>query len=149
MAENKSPAFQFYYKEWLTGTMSMTRQERDIYLMLIIASYDLEGLPNEMEEVYRIALCRTPSEKKSADYIIEKKFFIDSEGKYRNNRLEKVRSNQILFKESKSKAGKKGAVSRWQKDGTAMPLPLANDSSTSTTTSTTTIVHQMRILIIY
>lgn len=142
--KEKSPAFQFYYKEWITGTMSMNRVERDIYLLLIIASYDMNGLPSDSNEIYRIALCKSKKERESVDYILSKKFFKDSDGKFKNKRMENVRSNQLSFKQNKSVAGRKGAEKRWQSDGTAISLPLAKDSSTTTTTITTNHHHQQQ-----
>lgn len=131
----KSPAFQFYYKEWITATITMSRMERDIYLLLIIASYDLDGLPDDMNELCRITFAKSKSEKDAVQYLIGKKFTKDGSGLLRNGRMEKVRSNQKSFKQSKSESGKKGAEKRWQKNGTAIVSPMANDSSTTTTTT--------------
>lgn len=136
----KSPAFQFYYKEWITGTIHMSRTERDIYLLLLIASYDKDGLVDDENELQRIALCKNKAERDAVAYIISKKFHKDNGGLYRNNKMEDVRANQKSFKASKSESGKNGAEKRWQKNGTAILSPLANDSSTTTTTTTTAII---------
>lgn len=118
----------------------MTRVERDIYMLLLIASYDQNGLVDDVRELERTALCKTKSDKEAVKYVISKKFTKGPDGLLRNNRMEKVRENQKAFKEEKSKSGKLGAEKRWQKNGTAIVSPLANDSSTTTTASTTELI---------
>lgn len=134
MSKQKSPAFQFYYKEWLTGTMHLTRIERDIYLTLLIYSFDLDGLPDNGKLIERYASVKTKVERDALAVVLAK-FHKDDDGKLRNKTMEKVRKSLKDFKESKSEAGKEGAKKRWQKDSTAIVLPLAKNGSASTTAS--------------
>jgi uncharacterized protein YdaU (DUF1376 family) len=114
MPTEKSPAFQFYYKEWLTGTRIMTRIERDIYLSLLIYSYDLDGLPDDMPELQRIAACRNRHEVKALQYVL-RKFEKGDDGRLRNLRMERVRVNQTEFKKQMTDRGKKAAQARWHR----------------------------------
>ncbi len=54
-----------------------------------------------------------------------------------NPRLRKERARQVARKKAKSEAGKRGAKVRWEKDldGSAIAVPLANDSSSSSSPS--------------
>lgn len=136
--KHKSPAFQFYYKEWIVSTITMSRVERDIYLLLLIASYDLGGLPDDFEQLYKIAFCKNKKEKSILFSIISSKFIKNNFSKFVNFKMEQVRENQIEFSKSRMKAGKLGADKRWHSHKVAIGLPLAKHSSASTTPTTTT-----------
>lgn len=105
----------------------MTREERGLYIILLcmqwnvgfVTADDFDRLGSGMAE---------PSLK----HVI-RKFEADAEGLYRNKRLEQVRQEQQLYKETRQKAGKAGAEARWHPHGSANANAMANDGSPSPT----------------
>lgn len=141
----KSPSYQHYYKEWYTGTRSLTRQQRDIYRDLLDFSYDLNGLPDNISELEMLCSCKTKSERQDLRLVLEKKFKKDSENLFRNDRLEIVRKCQNEYREKKEISAKKAVAERWKRqrereDEEQDRITIASkeeyDRNTSTSTST-------------
>ncbi len=137
MAENKSPAFQLYGQDFLMGTLDFTAEEVGGYIRLLIHQWDKGSLPNDDKKLIKLSGMKPKSLE-----TVKQKFELNEDGNLRNKRLEKTRQQQIEFKKSKSESGKNGANKRWQKDGTAIVLPLAKNSSLSSTSSSTSKVQQ-------
>jgi len=133
---NKSPAFQFYPESWISDArvIAMSPEEEGHYIRLCGICW-LEGsLPSDPEEIQGLLKCRCETLEK-----VLKCFYINP----RNNsqllqkKLEKEKKKQRAFRKQKSSAGKKGASKRWEnkglgdksKNGTAIVLPLAKNSS--------------------
>lgn len=125
--ENKSPAFQFYARDFLAdiNVQLMTMEERGIYITLLAYAWIEKGIPSDTSKLKR--LCGNPN---NFDEIIENVLncFEEHNGRYYNPRMESIRSEQIDRKQRMSDAGKKGAEKRWN-NGVAIQKPLAKDSS--------------------
>lgn len=130
MAE-KRPAFQWYPKDYLTDerVVPMTLEEEGAYRRLMDYCWLHGSLPNDMARL--AAMC-----KASADHMAElwpaiEPCFQLVENRWIHPRLEIERRKQDNYRKAKSKAGKRGAKARWEKEenGTAIVLPMANDSS--------------------
>jgi len=133
---NKSPAFQFYPDDWNNdiNVISMTPEEEGHYIRLTGICWKEGYLPSDLESLQCLlkAPCQTLAK-------ILKCFYENPKNKLQllHKRLEKERKKQKAFRKKKSNAGKKGATKRWKykglqenkPDGTAIVLPLANDSS--------------------
>lgn len=135
----KSPAFQFYPKDWLTDdkVMGMTYAERGIYIDLLCYQWLNEGLNISIVEKPEV----TPNVKNC--------FNLDPDGKYRNPKLERVRAEQQEYRQKQSDKGRKGMESRWgnntaitqlssgynQNDNTAINRLLPDDNSSSSPSS--------------
>lgn len=140
----KSPAFQFYPNDFLSdpNVIVMSLQERGAYITLICLCW-ANPLPSNINRLAR--LCGVP-------VATFRKLWPALEVCFRPHptepdllihpRLERERAKQLAFRSEKSEAGKRGAAKRWQKDGTAIAqpsskngtaidLPMANDSSSS------------------
>lgn len=159
----KAPAYQRYPKDYLSSmrVSSMTLEEEGVYNRLLDHAWLSEGIPDDPAKVARIVGkgC-TPELAASAMTM-----FIKHPTKPNwlvSERQEEVRKEMIEYRESKSKAGRKGMGNRWGKDtekndvyrddsekdntvigllseknNTVIDLLLTNDnSSTSTSTST-------------
>ena len=141
---SKPPAFQFYADDYLGGTQKFTDAECGLYIRLLCAQWNEGGLPNDDSELQSYGKCKTPVNR------IREKFKLCKDGKLRNERLEEVREEQRLFRESKAKSGRNGAEKRWHSHSTAIAQPcvrhafaigetmakgMANDSSPSPTPS--------------
>jgi len=137
---NKSPAFQFYPGDFLSdeNVISMTFEERGVYITLLSICWIQGSIPADHTKIIRLLPgLSTPS----VPDIVMDRFTIMPDNPVRlvNKRLEKERQKQEDFREKKSQAGKKGGASRWKKeqnnDGSAIVLPMANDSSLSSSSS--------------
>ena len=134
--ENKSPAFQFYARDFLTdiNVQLMSMEERGIYITLLAFAWLENGVPNDITVLSR--LCGNPKDfEQSIQNVI--KCFYEQDGRLYNRRMESIRLEQKEKRAKASEAGKKGAQVRWQSDGKAMATPLQSHS-TATATATTT-----------
>lgn len=141
--KTKSPAFQFYAKDWLSDlrVRSLSYEEKGLYIELLAMSW-LEAIPNDTELLCQALHIAQPSIEK-----ILHTFFIERDNFFYNKKLEEYREEKIKFIKSKKEAGIKGATSRWgkaKKQSIAQPwhnhstpkdLPIANDSSSTDTSS--------------
>jgi uncharacterized protein YdaU (DUF1376 family) len=125
------PAFQFYADDFIAGTITMTRDERGLYIILLCMQWN-KGFVTE-DDFSRLG---DGMAAPSLAYV-KTKFQVDSDGGYRNQRLESVRAEQTLNRELRAKAGKLGAEKRWHTNGIAMAHPMANGSSPSPSPSPT------------
>lgn len=136
--KNRSPAFQFYPDDWNNdmNVIVMSPEEEGHYIRLLGICWKEGSLPSNPEDIQ--LLLKKPCE--NLDKIL--KCFLKNpknNSQLYHKRLEKERKKQREFRRKKSSAGKKGADSRWKNkglkgnkdNGTAMVLPLANDSSIS------------------
>ncbi len=130
---NKSPAFQWYPKDYLTdvNVEMMTLTEEGAYRRLMDYEWLSESLPNDHEKLAR--LCRVSLEQFEEMWPAIAPCFKITPEKITHSRLAKERRKQKSFKKTKSDAGKRGAKARWGKDknGSAINSPMAKDSSPS------------------
>ncbi|MDQ3048403.1 MAG: YdaU family protein [Bacteroidota bacterium] len=106
----KSPTFQLYVQDFLVGTMNMTASALGSYFLLLCHQWDQHGLPDDQEELMDLGKCDENVLNK-----LKKKFEKCKDGKLRNTKLEKIRSQQIVNRGFKSIAGSAGCEARWGK----------------------------------
>lgn len=153
----KSPAFQFYPKDWLSSraVRMMDAEQRGWYIQLLAEAWEgtpQNSLPDDPELLKKLAGAESGDAEKFAFVLSQ---FVSRRGKRYHPRLMVEMDKQKRFKEVKSQAGKNGAVRRWHSHTSAIPLPsvchasangktMADDSFASasaiaTAVSTTTI----------
>lgn len=130
---NQPPAFQFYASDYLSSSkvQRMTLEAEGAYVRLLAYNWQDGSIPSDFRQLSR--LCKTTPRKME---ILWNEFLHECftgegqpEGRLVNLRLERVRSEQVEYRNKKASAGQKGAEARWkdkQTDGTAIVLPLAN-----------------------
>lgn len=145
MTKEKSPAFQFYPKDWMSdiNTRCMTLEECGAYVELLCVEWLEKGLPDDDEQLAVISRLGDKWEK-SGDKI--KKCFNKVGDKLIHPRLKKERAKQKKRREQTSAAGRLGGMSRKTKGNMVkqtLSESLANDeaktnpsSSFSSSTST-------------
>ena len=159
--KNKSPAFQFYPKDFLSDekVLMMTNQEVGCYIKLLCYCW-LEGsIPSDVNKIAK--LCGENSSVMAELWPSLKSCF-KSTGNYlkrlKHCRLEKEREKQDKYHKERSESGIKGAKIRWEKglkelsnngsaNGSAnssaitqpMAEPMANDSSSSSSSSSSSL----------
>lgn len=123
----KPPAFQCYADDLLAGTADMTAEEFGVYWRLVCHSWNKNGLPNDD---YRLGLLAGQCQA-SAVALAKTKFVLGEDGLLRNPRLEKIRSEQVLYRQMQSEK----AHLSWEKrrarqsDGPPSGGGLANGSA--------------------
>lgn len=110
MAPGKSPAFQFYAKDFLTGTATMSLQEVGAYVRLLAYEWDSGVVPKSSAERARILSCSTAQEKAIWHTLVMK--FVPVELGYVNSRLEEEREKQAEYRRRQSDRGKASANRR-------------------------------------
>lgn len=132
MTKNKSPAFQFYPKDWLSNekVAAMTNKERGEYINLLCYDWINDGLSEALF--------------KGASTTV-KDCFQPNGKKWFNPRLLFERKKQKEWRAKSSEGGKKSAKARWEKGkvggkgGYKMvvtkPQPNGNSSSSSSSSN--------------
>lgn len=128
MAE-KLQWFRFFPQDFLGSrkVKAMTTEEVGYYIKLLCLEWEGGPLPTDIREMAILLGVSTRAMRKAWDGVA--KCFIETDEGYINERLEKVRAEQLEFVEKKRIAGAKGATTRWGGHNTA------NSSANSTTNS--------------
>lgn len=160
MTSHKSPAFQFYPGEFLTGTVATySLEEIGVYITLLAYDWSLDGLPlsegddcesgkvcpklsrNSLQTFAK--LCRTSTRKFERFWsVVGRQFVVSDDGRMRNPRLQSERTKQVAYSAAMAENGKLGGRPRKpsKSRGLAAVKPdessLSLSSSTSTTSST-------------
>lgn len=103
MADNKSPAFQFYAENFLNGTAEMSAEEVGAYIRLLCHQWHLGSLPDDDKKLMRLT-----GGKKAAIELVKKKFVKGDDGNLRNARLEVSRQQQQEYRERQNRNGRLG-----------------------------------------
>lgn len=123
---SSSPAFQFYTKDFITGTVHMTAEEVGAYIRLLCHQWEHGSIPDTEIRQLRVAGCK----KQALEVVLEK--FIKTEKGIINKRLEESREQQMLYKQKQSENGKKGG--RPKKENPEKPTALVWVSKTESET---------------
>lgn len=94
----KDPAFLFYAQDWITGTLTMTMEERGQYITILSVMHQTGRMD---EKTIRFLVGNVSDNLKA-------KFSIDKDGKWFNERLEDEIQKRAKFSESRRKNGSKG-----------------------------------------
>jgi uncharacterized protein YdaU (DUF1376 family) len=117
----KAPAFQFYPQDFLVGTADMTSEEVGGFIRLLCYEWEKGSIPDNDRKIAQLSGCHDSA----IISAIRKKFIAGEKGTLINIKLETVRAEQQAYIKRKAIAGGKGAQKRWQKDGSAISVPLA------------------------
>lgn len=101
MNKIKSPSFQFYAQDFLTGVMYLSNEEIGIYIKLLAKQWTDGAIPKK-----RVGLLVGLSFDDFSEELKEK--FIEVDGKLLNERLENEREKKFKFLEKQRENGKKG-----------------------------------------
>jgi uncharacterized protein YdaU (DUF1376 family) len=98
-----SQSFPFYSSDFIMGTMLMTTEEVGAYIRLLCWQWEQGSVPADPAKITRIT-----GIKYSRIGTVLQKFDQDSEGNWKNFRLEEVRTDRENFMEVQRRNGKKG-----------------------------------------
>lgn len=110
MGSGKPPAFQFYGKDFMSGTDTMTVAEVGIYIRLLCSSWDNGPLPKEPSRLAIVAKTTIRDFIKAWPAVRVK--WTETDAGYINERLEEQRQSQIEFAERQAERGRKSGESR-------------------------------------
>lgn len=118
-----------YWGDYARDTGHLNAAGHGAYLMLI-KHYWCTGTPliDDDSELWRIACCDSEKEwMKLRQKVV--RLFIKEGGILRHKRIDREIKSASEAVSAKAEAGKRGAEKRWQKDGSAIAVPLAKDAS--------------------
>jgi uncharacterized protein YdaU (DUF1376 family) len=107
----KSPAFQLYVNDFITGTQTLTLAARGAYVTLLCQQWDKGGIPDDVQTLARLLSCER-AEARDIWGQLRSKFVCGSDGLFRNVRIEKERVKQRRFRQKMAQNGKKGGRPR-------------------------------------
>ena len=112
MAPEKSPAFQFYPKEFLTDghVAGMSAQEVGVYIRLLCVCWQEQSLPIENARLAQMAGVPLSAFKRLWPAV--QVCFVEHDGRYIHLRLEKEREKQEAYRRRQSDKGKARAQQR-------------------------------------
>jgi uncharacterized protein YdaU (DUF1376 family) len=119
-APGKSPAFQFYPKDFLSdgNQAGMSLQECGAYIRLLCVCWNEGTLPNDVTRLARYVGATVPQMRKLWP-AVQRCFRLDADGLYRHPRLERERDKQSEYRRRQSDA----AAKRWHPAGNATAMP--------------------------
>lgn len=95
----KDPAFLFFPGDWLGGTMTLTRHEKGAYMDLLMAQFNNGRI--SLQEVQTIL--GEDDFKKIWEGKLKKKFKVNGDGLFYNEKLENEITKRKNFTESRRK----------------------------------------------
>lgn len=110
-----TPAFQFYPADFLVGTAEMTADEVGGYIRLLCYQWTKGELPNSDKKLMQLSGVYTIPELNT----IKSKFEVRNNGTIVNLKMEKVRDEQVEYREKQREKANK----RWESKPNAAALP--------------------------
>ena len=115
---NKPPSFQFYADDFLAGTMLMTDAEVGKYIRALCIQWNRGGLTGD--DLVRLGLTVVDQRLDSGSCMVATKFQLDTDGLWKNSRLEVERTKQKEYRERQSEKGKASAKARFNRGSTVV-----------------------------
>jgi uncharacterized protein YdaU (DUF1376 family) len=114
-----APAFQFYARDWLADAevRLLTLEQRGAYIDLLAYCWERDGLPTDAEKLRKLIGATSKEAARVLPAVLP--FFTESDGLYRNGKLDKVREKSDNHSAKQSARAK----SRWDKEKNATALP--------------------------
>jgi uncharacterized protein YdaU (DUF1376 family) len=102
----KSPAFQFYPSDFISGTIDLSAEEVGAYMRFICYQWEKGSIPDDLDSRSRIAgLSRS---RMARVWERVKRHYVHIPIGFINKRLERVRQDQIAFRERQAANGRNG-----------------------------------------
>lgn len=111
MPSEVSPAFSFYARDFLVGTVALSLAEVGAYIRLLAYQWDHGSVPGEHAALARICGC-AEGQMNKLWAALSQKFPRGADGANRNPRLEVERQKQAARRAAVVENGKKGGRPR-------------------------------------
>jgi len=100
------PHFPFYASDWLAGTIDLLAEERGALVQLLALCWDRDGLPDDPQ---RLAVMAGVPELPA---VVLEKFPVADDGKRRNPRLEKIRTEATRLHAARVERARAGGLAK-------------------------------------
>ena len=107
-----------YIGDYLAGTMHLSPAEHGAYLLLLMHQWRSGPLPDDDRQLAAIARVEHAAWRKGIGATV-RRFFTPTPDGLVQMRLDAERTKALGVVDKRTEAGKRGAVSRWQKGGSA------------------------------
>lgn len=118
---DRLPYFPFYADDFLMGVSDMTDAEVGVYSKLLSISWSKNGANDQ-------ATFAASRDQATIDRVLERKFYRDENGLWRNKKLEQIREIQHKKRSSGSKGGSKSQANHEAKGQAKAKLQNQNQS---------------------
>jgi uncharacterized protein YdaU (DUF1376 family) len=132
-ASEKPPAFQFYVKNWISSTKTMSLEDKGAHVEMMAWSWDNGPLPTSESKRARLLGLTLSAFRRVWAEIGDKWVPIDTG--FVNLRLEQQRAELEARRVEQSNRGKKGADNRWHKHGVSIQQAVADSVLTDSSAS--------------
>jgi len=114
MAAEKSPAFQFYPRDYLSdpNVVAMTNAERGMYMTLLCLCWIDQSIPADPAELARLVGCRQKRFVEVWNLRLQRCFSRRDDGRLIQKRLELERGKQKTFSELQTRRGRAGGLAK-------------------------------------
>lgn len=111
-----APAFQFYPRDYIMSTRTLTPEQRGVYIDLLCFAWDGDGLPDSTSQLAAMAGI-SEAKFKRVWAELASKWVQGDDGRWRNPRQEQVRDELGEYRAAREIAAKKAAHKRWGHTG--------------------------------
>lgn len=112
---SKQPFLPMFVGDFLAATIEWEGEERALYALLLMNQWAVGSLPADTKKLAKMLGYTQKNFDSSWPRVSTK--FIEQDGRLFNDRLEEHRAKTNSLAEKNSASGKKGAESRWKKNG--------------------------------
>jgi uncharacterized protein YdaU (DUF1376 family) len=142
VAPEKSPAFQFYPKDFLSDerVRLMSHAELGVYITLLCLCWCEQSLPNDPRLVAKLVHQRPDTFQKIWEHVVKSCFYVAEDGRLRHKRLDEERLKQEEFSRRQSTR----SAARWdkKKDAAALRTPQSLPPQCSSSSSSSAYVQK-------
>lgn len=111
-----SPAFQFYVRDWIMSTRTLSPEARGIHIDLLAFSWDYDGIPSDFRALAGLVVM-SPAKFRRAWGEIEDRWVEAETGVLRNPRQERQRAELLTLREKRAAAGRARAAAAAESNG--------------------------------
>lgn len=103
--QQKPPAFLFYVNDWITGTLTLSLEEKGAYITLLAYAWDHDGrIPNNEQTIAKL-LGSSLRVSRRIFAAVQDKFRLSRNGYWTNPKLSRIKRERTQFLTIRSKGG--------------------------------------------
>jgi uncharacterized protein YdaU (DUF1376 family) len=104
-----SPAFQFYVRDWIMSTRTLSAEARGVHIDLLAYSWDYNGIPSDPKALASLVML-TPAKFRRVWAELEGRWAEAEKDLLRNPRQERQRAELMDLREKRAAAGRARAA---------------------------------------
>lgn len=111
-----SPAFQFYVRDWIMSTRTLSPEARGVHIDLLAYAWDYDGIPADPKALASLVMM-SPAKFKRVWGELESRWAVAEQGLLRNPRQERMRAELLELREKRAAAGRARAAQKASENG--------------------------------